>query len=594
MLKKVENIPSSPGVYIMKNSRRDVLYVGKAKHLRHRVRSYFHNSASLDPRKSSMVREIDDIDYIVTENEIEALALEANLIKKYKPKYNIILRDDKNYPYLKLTINEKWPHIELTRRVVDDGSLYFGPYIPSSVAKENLAFIRRNFMIRHCKKRIDKPTRPCIQYQMSRCLAPCSGRLEHSTYMGVVEDVKLFLRGEKKRLLDRLREEMYRLAEDERFEEAAVIRDRLKSIEKGWLSQRVILPEFSSDIDIIGFYREKEEASFTVFFLRNSLLLGKKNFFFDDTKGLSDEDLMRSFLEQLYDETLVPSPEVLIPFKIDTGLIKTWLSNKRGKDVSIVVPSRGKKYELITLANENALVFYKKHREEKVDEVLIELRRLLGLKKIPRVIEAVDISNISGKDAVGSVVVWQDRAFIKHHYRHFKIRSVKGSNDYAMLKEVVYRHLKRVIEEGRPLADMLLIDGGKGQLDAVNSVVRELGLSIELVAIAKKRRERYDRVYMLGMNKPIILKSGDKSTHLLQRIRDEAHRFAITYHKKLRAKRTISSPLEEIRGIGKKRRLMLLKKFGGLDGIRRATVEEIASVGAIGVSLAEKIKEAIT
>lgn len=577
----------------MKDERGDVLYVGKAKDLRARLRSYFYQSSSLDTRKSRMIEEISDFDYILTESELEALALEANLIKRYKPRFNVILRDDKAYPYIKLTVRDDWPCVEVTRKVVHDGSVYFGPYIPSSALRESLAFIRRYFPIRHCKKKLDHPMRPCIQEQIGRCLGPCSGQLQRETYMKVVDEVKMFLRGDARKLLDKLTKQMYSLSDQERFEEAAVIRDRIRAIEKGWNSQRVIAPELK-DMDFIGLYREDKEAAIAVFFVRNGMVAGTKSYFFKDLDDLPTESLMQSFIEQIYVQKVIPPPEIALPIHFDKSQALNWLTERRGAEVKLTSPSRGKKVELLEMANENAAAFFKKHKEERVDDVLLELKRLLKLPILPRRIEAVDISNIQGAESVGAVIVWEEKGFVKDDYRRFKIKTVKGQDDFGMMREVMERHFADLKEKGKPEPDMVLIDGGKGQLDSVSHVLTPLGFSGQLVAIAKKKRGRYDRVYMPGMKNPLALAPDRASTHLLQRIRDEVHRFAITFHKNVRAKRMVSSPLEAIPGVGRKRRLALLKKFGSLDAIRKASVEEIASVGGMGIGIAAKIKESIS
>jgi len=409
---KLSKLPGSSGVYLMKNGHGDVLYIGKAKDLRARLRSYFYQSSSLDTRKRRMMEEVADFDFILTESELEALALESNLIKQYKPRFNVILRDDKGFPYIKLTVRQEWPCVEVTRRVIHDGSVYFGPYIPSGALRESLAFIRRNFPIRHCKKKLDQPMRPCIQEQIGRCLGPCSGNLDRDRYMKVVDEVKLFLKGEARQLLDGLTEEMYRLSDQERFEEAAAIKDRIRSIEKGWDSQRVIAPELK-DTDFIGLYREDKEAVIAVFFLRNGMVVGTKSYFFKDLEDFTTEELVQSFIEQVYTEKVMPPPEIVLPVSLETAQISPWLTERRGTEVRLATPFRGKKVELLSMANENAAAAFKKHREEKVDEVLLELKRVLRLPVLPKRIEAVDISNLQNAEPVGAIVVWEEKGLSK-------------------------------------------------------------------------------------------------------------------------------------------------------------------------------------
>jgi excinuclease ABC subunit C len=593
MKEKLSKLPSSPGVYLMLNNSGDVLYVGKAKSLLQRLRSYFTHSPSLDMRKSMMMNEVKDFDYIVTDNELEALVLEANLIKRYKPKYNVILRDDKNYPYIKLTIKDEWPCLETVRRPASDGSLYFGPYIPVSSMWEVIAFIRRNFPLRHCKKSLTKPERPCIQNQMGRCLAPCTGELDKNQYREVVEDVKMFLKGEQKTLISKLTERMYQYSHEERFEEAAHVRDKIRAIEKSWQNQRVVDPALG-DLDIIARYREGDEAAVTIFFLRNGTVIGKKNFFFTKLTGIDDTGLIKTFMEQFYTNNVIPPKEIIVPLEIDSSVIASWLTQKKEADVKILFPKWGKKRELLELARENAAVSFKREKEETVNESLIELRKVLGFKKVPRRIEAVDISNISGSDPVGSIVVWEDKAFCKKDYRRFKIKTVSGIDDFAMIAEVVFRHFKRIKEEEGRFPDVLLIDGGKGQLESVQKIIEELSFPGELIALAKKRKDRFERVFLPGQKKALTLEPDKVSTHLLQRIRDEAHRFAVTFHRKLRSKSLLSSPIENIPGIGKARRLSLLKKFNSIQAIRNASIDEIASVPGITKKTAEKLKQALT
>jgi excinuclease ABC subunit C len=590
---KLNQFPSTPGVYLMKNDRHEVLYVGKSKNLRARVRSYFHQSATLDRRKVAMVRRVKDIDYIVTESELEALALEASLIKQYKPQYNVILRDDKNYPYIKLTVNEEWPCVEGVRKITNDGALYFGPYIPTGVMRENLTFIRRHFLIRNCRKKLDKPMRPCIEFQMNRCLAPCSGQLEKSVYRRAVEEVKLFLKGQRKQLLTKLADEMYRHSYAQRYEEAALTRDRIRAIERGWETQRVVAPGLDN-IDIIGLYRDEGEGAITVFFLRNSVIVGSKNFIFKNLDDLSNEEFLKSFVEQFYGDNVIPPSETLLPFAIETELLTPFLTQLRKAEVKLTANPKGKKGELLNLANENAAVALKRQKEEIVDEILIELRKALALSKVPKRVEAVDISNSMGTESVGAVVAWEGRAFIKDDYRRYKIKTVEGPNDFAMLKEVVFRHFRNYEEKDKPFPDMLLIDGGLGQLGAVIETVKLFPFTGQLAAIAKKKQDRYDRIYLPDAKTPIVLKPDRPSTHLLQKIRDEAHRFAINYHKTLRDKRVLSSPLEAVKGVGRAKRLLLLKTFGSLDAIRNADIETIAQVKGVNRDLAERIKRELT
>lgn len=574
----------------MKGLRERPIYVGKAKNLRTRLRSYFQESSGLDARKSVMIREIRDFSYIVTANELEALVLEANFIKRFKPKYNIILRDDKNYPYLKLTVNEEWPRLEVVRRIARDGSIYFGPYVPTGIMWETLAFVRRNFPVRTCRHKLDRPMRPCVQYQMGRCLAPCTGDLSRDKYMEAVNEVKLFLQGQRKELLENLQKRMERLSDVLKFEEAANIRDRLRVIEKAWGEQRAVAPELG-DMDAIGLYREKQEAVVFMLFIRKGMIIGQRDFFLKRLKDTGDDELLRSFIEQFYSKEILPPPAIILPVQAELHTQRLWLSEKRGGTVKLSIPKTEKEFNVLRMASDNATIAFRRHKEERVDETLLELKNLLNLKALPERIEAIDVSNISGSEAVGALVVWKDRSFLKDDYRLFKIKTVEGIDDFAMIGEVAGRYFKKKLESvgGEDLPQLLVIDGGRGQLEAALRAMSVFGLSMDVIGLAKERKDRPERVYLPAKATPIPLAPGAASTHLLQRIRDEAHRFAITYHKKLRAKRTLESPLSKIPGIGKVRRLSLLKRFGSLDAIRKATMEELLEVKGIDKKIAEAL-----
>lgn len=597
---KLRQAPSSPGIYIMKGTKEKTIYVGKAKNLSNRLRSYFQKSAALDNRKAKMVEEIRDFEYIVTENEIEALALEANFIKQFKPKFNIILRDDKNYPYLKLTLKERWPKLEVVRKIDKDGSLYFGPYVVSGIMREMLKFIERSFPIRSCRYSMEKPLRPCVQHEMGRCLAPCdiskSSDRDHDLYMKAVNEVKFFLMGEKKELLSSLHHRMADLSADQRYEEAAQVRDTLSNIERAWESQRVISPELG-DMDVIGLFKEDNEALVFMLFIRHGQVIGQKDFFLKNVGGIEDSELISSFIDQFYSKEILIPPRIVIPVNADLNVEKEWLAKKRGKPVSLSYARGEHEKKLLNMANENALFALSKHQDKKVDKTLLSVKELLKLKSIPERIQAVDISNTSGAEAVGAFIVWEDGEFLKDDYRVYKIKTVTGADDFAMIEEVVGRHLKSISEGETETPQLILIDGGKGQLQSGMNAMKPYSLNIEIAAIAKakivKDKHEPDRIFLPGKKSAIPLDPFMPSTHLLQKIRDEVHRFVITHHKKLRTKRTLRSPLEDIKGIGKTRRLTLLRHFGGTDAIRKASVEEIASLKGLNMKIAELIKKAI-
>lgn len=604
--RKLQQTPTSPGIYIMKGSKERVIYVGKAKNLRNRLRSYFQNSASLDERKSKMVEEIRDFDYVVTENELEALILEANFIKRSKPKYNIILRDDKNYPYLKLTVNEEWPRIEVVRKIEKDGALYFGPYVPAGAMWEMLNFIRRHFPIRICRHNLSKPFRPCVQHQMGRCLAPCAESLRTETdrekYRGIVKEVKAFIQGEKKELLTSLRERMALYSEKLLYEEAAKIRDRINALEKAWESQRVIAPELG-DIDVIGLYREKGEADLFVLFIRRGMVIGQKDFFFKKLDDMGNDELVSGFIEQFYSKALLLPPKISIPVASKLETQREWLTKRRGGPVRFTAGRGEIEKKVRTMAAENAFYAFHKHKDTRVDETLMTIKDLLHLKSVPHRIGAFDISNLSGSEAVGAFVFFEEGKFVKDEYRMFRIRSVQGIDDFAMMGEAVDRYMKGLSGQRSAMPDLILIDGGKGQLRSAVNAMRQYDVSVELAGIAKARdelpgrnhgvRSDLERIYVSGRRDPLYLDPSSPSTHLLQKVRDEVHRFAVSYHKKLRAKRTLTSPLEQISGIGKTRRLILLKHFGSIDGIRAASSDEIAALKGMNKKVAEELKKSL-
>lgn len=586
MLEKLSSAPSKPGVYIFKTAKERVLYVGKAKDLRNRLRSYFQKSSKLDPRKTAMMRDVRDFTYVVTDNELEALVLEANLIKQYKPRFNVILRDDKNYPYLKLTVNEEWPRLEVVRRIKKDDALYFGPYVPAGSMWETLAFIRRNFQIRDCRYPLDKPRRPCIQHQMGRCLAPCAGLISREEYLKLIEEVRLFLSGEKKDLIEGLEKKMLRLSEETRFEEASRIRDRIKALERALESQKVVAPELG-DIDVIGFYRVDSEVSFETLFIRNGIMIGSRDFFIKNIENISDRKLMHSFITQLYSKEIIPPSEIIAPMLPEEPKpLKMWLGQRKGIDVKISSPKMGKKKELVDMASENARLTYRSKKELQFDDLLRDIKERLKLVRLPEDIGALDVSTISGNESVGAFVYWSEGEFKKDMYRRLKIETVQGVDDYSMTREIIERIIRNL--EGN-LPDLVIIDGGKGQLEIARKVIaKNIAIFKEppmLIAIAKDP----DRAYLTTSGEHIDLEDRRQSSLLLKNIRDEAHRFAVGYHRKLREKALLQSPLERIPGIGKKRRFELLRVFGSIEGIRNATIDEIARLKGFNKRVAENL-----
>ncbi|MGD0884513.1 MAG: excinuclease ABC subunit UvrC [Thermodesulfovibrionales bacterium] len=584
---KLSYIPTKPGVYLLKGEKNKILYVGKAKNLRNRLRTYFQTTNRLDARKASMVRRVKDFSFLITENELEALVLEANLIKQYKPQYNIILRDDKSYPYLKITMGEEWPRLEVVRRIHKDKALYFGPYVPAQSMWDSLAFIRRNFPLRVCKHALDKPIRPCIQYQMGRCGAPCSGRMAREDYMKIVDEVILFLRGEKSELLDNLEKKMMLLSDELKFEEAATIRDRISNIKHAWESQRVVAPDLG-DIDVIGYCTDGVAAVFEVFFVRNGILIGTKDFYLKDAGIRPKGEVFHSFIEMFYMKEILPPEEIIIgKSPDDLRNLKAWLRGKRGERVAITAPKEGKKLELLNMADENAAQILSSRIATGLDDIAGKLKERFNLPFSPHTIGAFDVSTIGGSESVGAFVYWSEGEFIKDFYRHMRIRGVSGIDDYAMMHEVMMRTLKNL---GDNIPDLIVIDGGKGQLEIAKRVCEASDMTTNegkqpmLIAVAKDP----DRA-VTPFAGTVDLEDRTPSSLLLKKIRDEVHRFAVSYHRKLRDKRLMESPLEKVPGIGKKRRFELLRYFGNIDSIRNATLEEILKVKGFNKKVAQTL-----
>jgi excinuclease ABC subunit C len=577
-------VPRNTGVYILKGAGEKVLYVGKAKNLRARLGSYFRKTADLDRRKASMVKLVRDFSYIVTQSELEALALEANLIKQNRPRFNVILRDDKNYPYIKVTLNEEWPRLEVVRRIKRDGSAYFGPYVPAGGMREVLRFINRNFGLRPCRFKLDKPMRPCVQYAMGRCPAPCApGMVDRDTYREAVKEAVLFLKGKQGDLLDKLEERMQRLSDELRFEEAAEVRNRIRLLRRAREHQKVVSPELG-DLDVLGVYQEGGDAALQAFFVRSGVMIGVRGFSLRGAGTMPRADILHDFILSFYSREVIPPPEIAVAEQpADAGNMAEWLTKRREAGVRIVVPRRGKRRELLTMAEENARVFHAGRKAGGSRIALEGLRKRLALKERPRSVGAFDISTLSGNESVGAFVFWEDGEFDKDRYRHLRIRGTTGVDDYAMMKETV----RRVLEDLEP-PDLVVIDGGRAHLEAAISAAGSLKPPPPMVAVAKKP----DRAFSLSSEEPLDLEDASSSSLLLKRIRDEVHRFAITYHKKLRHRRMLESPLEAVRGIGKKRRLALLKHFGSLEAIRRADMDELAAVPGMNLKVARALREA--
>jgi len=579
---KLASLPKEPGVYLFKNERGEIIYIGKAKSLKNRVPSYFHQPA--DPKQASLASEIADIDFIVTGSEVEALILENNLIKKEKPRYNVLLRDDKNYPYLKLTVNEDYPRVMLVRRVRNDGALYFGPYVPGGLARKTLKLISRYFMIRQCNREIGKKRyQPCLNYQIKRCLAPCAGLVSREEYAEAVEDVKLFLRGKNRELIDKLKEKMERASANLEFEKAARFRDAIALIERISERQRMAMTSFDEE-DYFGYYEQEGMLSLEVFHVRRGLVVGRREFFFEELPMADYARFLSSVIEQYYLEQHFIPRRIYVPLEPEgKELLEEWLSERREGKVVITVPQRGKKRGIMELAIENARIALANRIGGEEGE-LAHLKRDLSLPKLPRRIEAFDISTVFGADTVASLVVFIGGKPAKEEYRHFKIEPSGKPDDYKAMAEVVLRRYRRVLKEGGELPDLILIDGGRGQVNAACSSLTTLDIDfIPVIGLAKEE----ELIYKLEEKEPIRLMDNSPSLKLLQRIRDEAHRFAITFHRRKRRERTITSELMKIPGVGKKRMEDLLTYFGSVDRVREASLEELAPI--VGRRQAEKI-----
>ena len=578
---KLAHLPCSPGVYLFKNEHGDIIYIGKAAVLADRVRSYFQKGADHNLKTSLLVSHITDVETMVTRSELEALILESNLVKRHKPRFNIVLRDDKQYPYVRLPVKDDFPRLSIVRRVQKDGALYYGPYTPANALRETLKVIKHVFPLATCTIDIDGTAdRACIEFEIKRCMAPCTGNQSKEEYHQIVKQARQFLEGRDRELLDDLRARMEAAAEREEFEEAARLRDRLFKIERMLEKQRITQTS-STDQDVIGLARQGSAVDLQILFVRGGLLIGRKDFFWPQSAEVSDEELVHSAIEQFYNKDGQPPREVLVPTELgDAALIQQWLSDKRGESVRVRSPERGAKHQLVLLAEENAAAAVADHlRDEELDrQAGEELKRWLRLERAPRRIEGFDISNTMGNQSVASMVVWEDGQMKKADYRRFKIQTVTGANDFASMNEVVRRRYGQ--EENLVLPDLILIDGGLGQLAAALEGLKEVGRQgLPILGLAKARNDKEERIFLAGRKNPIELRPQSPSTHLLQRIRDEAHRFAITFHRKLRGKSLIGSRLDQVIGIGEIRRNQLLERFGSLDKLASASDDALREIG---------------
>lgn len=575
---KPDNLPNKPGVYIMRNIDDQVLYVGKAKSLIRRVKSYFGRGDQ--PLKTKLLMShFYNLEYIITDTEKEALILESNLIKKYKPRYNIRLKDDKRYPYIKIT-NEAYPRVLITRNVRDDGAYYYGPFTDTGSVRSIVKSLKALFKIRACRKM----NGPCLNYQIQLCSAPCGGKISKDSYNEIIEKVNLFFEGKYTEIIEMLKKSMIEAAENNQFEKAAVLRDQIYSVDIILEKQKI---EFNRGLeqDMIACSYDEEAAVVVVFSIRDGKIIGKDDFLMSGTEGTLPDKILSAFLKQYYMTPRHIPSEIIIQYRPDElELINEWLSENRGHEVNLRTPDNNNESRLIQMVAKNAQVI--KDQEREVKGAMIDLKKYLNLPKVPRLIEAFDISNISGKLSVGSMVVFYDAMPKKSKYRKYKIQ-IEGPDDYAMMRDVIYRRYSKISpEDNEKKPDLILVDGGKGQVNVAYKILKSLQLEdIPIIGLAKE----FEHVFSPQTSDPIVLPRNSEALHLLQRIRDEAHRFAITYHKKLRSHKLKHSILDEIKGIGEKRKINLLKHFGDINGIKKAKINEIARVKGINPDLAHLI-----
>ena len=612
--------PEKPGVYLMKDARNEVLYVGKASVLRNRLRSYFGSPSGHPPKIRRMMSRMTDFEFIVTDTEAEALILENTLIKRYKPHFNARLKDDKTYPYLKIDLTEEFPRVYITRQVANDGARYFGPFATASSVRKTMDLVKKLFPYRSCTKTITgRDPRPCLEYYIHRCVAPCSGLASQEEYAQVVQQVIMFMEGNTEAVTRELKKKMEAAAEELEFERAAALRDQIKGIDQVAEEQQVkVESNPGGDMDFIALAQGTSETWVEIFFIRRGKLIGRDHFFMEGTQDDSPEVIMGQFVRQFYQTALVIPPVVYIQHPLeDQELVRNWLRERREGAVRIVCPRRGQQKKLMDVVAENAVQGLAQHRikwlnnSDVLHQAMSELEEELSLPALPLRMECYDISHVQGSNLVGSMVVFQDGRPRTGHYRRFQIKSVDGVDDYASMQEMLRRRFKRLAEaraererisegpdgeNGGDMSawsiepDLVIIDGGKGHLSAALEVLLELGLDdIPLSALAKEN----EWLFVPHTSEPIELPRNSQGLYLVQRIRDEAHRFAITYHRNLRSKSSLKSSIDMVTGIGPKRKRMLLRRFGSIQGIKEAPVDDIAAVPGLTRSLAIRLKQTL-
>ena len=606
----LKNLPSKPGVYLMKNSLGEVIYVGKAKILKNRVKSYFQNSKNHSEKVRVMVKHIAEFEYIVTDSEMEALILECNLIKKYSPRYNILLKDDKFYPFIKITVNDDFPRVFVTRNYSKDGSKYFGPYTNGTAVYETINLINKIFPLRTCKlliKEGGEPVRPCLNYHIKKCFGPCGGYINKEEYGKMIKDVIDILSGKDTTVLKVLQSEMEEASMNLEFEKAADLRDKILAIE-AIVEKQKIFKTMEGDEDFINIYRDEKDSCVQVFFSRDGKILGREHFIFENTAEDSIEEILEEFITSFYGGTAKVPRTIYVPALSNVELVEEYLTIKRGAKVWIKVPQKGQKREMLEMVKNNAQITLEKFkdkylRDKEINKIALEeLQELLDLEIWPSRIEAYDISNIQGVDSVGSMIVFEDGRSKNSDYRRFRIKTVKGANDYDSMREILTRRFSHGLEEVKAIQesklqfsagkfsnfpDLIMMDGGKGQINIALEVLRDLNINIPVCGLVKD--DKHATRGIIYNNEELIINRSSNLMQLIRRIQDEVHRFAITYHRSLRDKRTLHSVLDDIPNVGEKRRRALLMKFGSVDNIKNATLEQLLETPSINNKAAESI-----
>ena len=606
----LKNLPDKPGVYLMKNSLGEVIYVGKAKILKNRVKSYFQNSKNHSEKVRVMVKNISEFEYIVTDSEMEALILECNLIKKYSPKYNILLKDDKFYPFIKITIKDDYPRVSVTRNFAKDGSKYFGPYTNGAAVYETINLIYKIFPLRTCKLAIrenGEKVRPCLNYHIKKCFGPCGGHITKEEYGKMISDIIDVLSGKETYVTKMLKDEMERAAEELEFEKAAALRDKILSIE-AIVEKQKIFKTMEGDEDFINIEQDEKDSCIQVFFSRDGKIIGREHFIFENTANEGIGEIIEEFIATFYGGTAKVPKTIFVPEINELELMEEYLTIKRGSKVWIKVPQKGQKKDMLEMVKNNAQITLEKFKDKYLKDKelnrvsLLELQELLSLDEWPSRIEAYDISNIQGVDSVGTMIVFEEGRAKNSDYRRFKIKTVKGANDYDSMREILTRRFNHGLDEIKAIQqrdlklsagkfstfpDLIMMDGGKGQVNIALEVLKSLNIDIPVCGLVKD--DKHQTRGIVYNNKELIINRGSNLMQLIRRIQDEVHRFAITYHRSLRDKRTLHSILDDIPNVGEKRRRALLMKFGSVDNIKKATIEELLDTQSIDKKSAQSI-----